>query len=170
MDKVAGVVLAGGRSSRMGINKALLSYKGQTLVSHMANILHRADIQDVFISGDVPGYDCIGDAVRHDGPAQAMYSLLEHFSADYERLLFIPVDMPLMQVKTLKRLIAQGGCVYYESYPLPACLVTGYGSSNSRSVRALLDSMGARSIVLPAAYELSMSNINTPEDWESIAS
>lgn len=154
----------------MGADKALLPYKGRPLVSHMRGILIQSGIQDVFISGDVPGYDCISDAVRHDGPAQAMYYLLERFSTDYERLLFVPVDMPLMQVKALRGLIAREDSVYYEGYPLPACLNTGRGNPESRSVRALLDSMGARSVVLPAAYDRSMSNVNTPEDWKAIAS
>jgi molybdopterin-guanine dinucleotide biosynthesis protein A len=36
--KIAGVVLAGGQSSRMGTNKALLEYKGQPLLSHMIGL------------------------------------------------------------------------------------------------------------------------------------
>ena len=37
--KIAGVVLAGGKSSRMGKNKAMLIYNGKPLLNHMVGIL-----------------------------------------------------------------------------------------------------------------------------------
>ena len=54
-NKIAGIVLAGGKSSRMGQNKALLSYRGQPLIEHMQRLIGQAGLQDVYISGDVPG-------------------------------------------------------------------------------------------------------------------
>ena len=51
MDKTAGIVLAGGRSSRMGTSKALLRYKDRPLIEHMQNLLHQAGLDDVYISG-----------------------------------------------------------------------------------------------------------------------
>lgn len=170
MAKIAGVVLAGGRSSRMGTNKALLPYRNVPLVEYMGMLIRQAGLTDVYISGDVPGYNCINDAVRHDGPAQAMQNLLERFQSDYDRLLFVPVDMPLMQVKVLLDLMGHDGSVYYEDCPLPACLSTGAETGDYRSVRDLLLAKRARHIDLPAAYKMSMSNINTQHDWEVLAS
>ena len=52
---IAGVVLTGGRSSRMGQNKALLDYQGKPLIEHMMEILKTTGIKEIFISGDVDG-------------------------------------------------------------------------------------------------------------------
>ncbi len=59
---VAGIVLAGGRSSRMGANKALLSYHGQPLYLHMQGILRASGLEQVYISGDVPEVECVPDS------------------------------------------------------------------------------------------------------------
>lgn len=170
MARLAGVVLAGGRSARMGTNKALLPYKNMPLVEYMSQLLRQAGLADVYISGDVPGYDCINDAVRHDGPAQAMHNLLERFESGYERLLFVPVDMPLLQADVLNDLMGHDGSVYYEGYPLPTCLSTGREAGDCHAVRDLLAAKKARRIDLPPAYKKSMSNINTQQDWEIITS
>lgn len=169
MAKTAGIVLAGGRSARMGTNKALLLYKNIPLVEHMGQLLRQAGLVDVYISGDVPGYDCINDAVRHDGPAQAMHNLLGRFESDYERLLFVPVDMPLIEVQVLNELMGHDGSVYYDGYPLPTCLSTGRETGDYHAVRDLLTAKKARRIDLAPAHKKSMSNINTQQDWEIIA-
>ena len=58
-----GVVLAGGRSSRMGRDKALLEIDGCTLLDRAVALLHEAGAATVIVSGDRPG--AIGD-VRDD--------------------------------------------------------------------------------------------------------
>ncbi len=155
----------------MGTSKALLCYKNMPLVEHMQNLLRQAGLTDVYISGDVPGYACIHDAVRHDGPGRAMYDLLRRFGGAYDRLLFTPVDMPLLRPDILAGLLEQAGSVYYEGYPLPACLETDGPeiSGEFSSVRELLTRRVARTVPAPAlsAY---MININTQQEWKDIAS
>lgn len=168
MARVAGIVLAGGRSSRMGTNKALLPYKNVPLIDYMRRLLRQAGVADIYISGDVPGYNCIDDVVRHDGPAQAMHNLLTRFASDYDRFLFVPVDMPLIDVNALSDLIAHEGSVYYDGYPLPVCLTAGGVDGDCHSVRDLLAAKGAQGMKLPAAYDKMMSNMNTKEDWAGI--
>ena len=166
----AGIVLAGGQSSRMGTSKALLDYHGKPLIEHMINLLRQAGCVDVHISGDVPGYRGIPDAVRHDGPARAMLALLRHFKDHYERLLFVPVDMPLIAVNSLRHLMSQNGSVFYNAYPLPACLNTMGISPSCDSVREVLASAAAKGIDLPQEWAGGMANINTKKEWENIES
>jgi molybdopterin-guanine dinucleotide biosynthesis protein A len=168
-ESTAGIVLAGGKSSRMGRNKALMIYRGRPLAEHMADLLRQAGCAETHISGEIPGYDCIPDAVRHDGPGRAMIDLLRRFQDRHQRLLFVPVDMPLIEVNSLRHLLSQTGSVHYKEHPLPACLMTG-DSGSSDSVRDVLALAGARAIDLPPEWENGMANINTQKEWEEVAS
>ena len=70
--KVIGMVLAGGLSSRMGSDKALSPYHGQTLLQHQAALLAIAGLK-VVVSGDYEGFDCIPDRVVRCGPLGGIY-------------------------------------------------------------------------------------------------
>lgn len=167
MDKTAGVVLAGGQSSRMGENKALMVYQGRPLVEHMMDLLQQAGCGDVYISGDVPGYDGIPDTKRYAGPAGPIISLLKDFHARYDRVLFVPVDMPLISPGALEHLLSYAGSSYYKDYPLPACLMTG-PLDFADSVRGTLILTGANAINLPSEWEGFMANINTYKEWKEL--
>lgn len=167
--RVGGVVLAGGKSSRMGQNKALMPYRGKPLVAHMSDLLRQAGCDDVFVGGGVPGIDSLADAEPFCGPARAMTDLLRRFAGRYDRLAFVPVDMPLLEVEALRCLIRFGVGACFEGYPLPAVLETGEVPGAS-SVRDLLVGAGARVLPLSPAWERGMVNINTKREWEALAS
>jgi molybdenum cofactor guanylyltransferase len=50
MLNIAGAILAGGQSSRMGGDKATLSFQGTTLLKQMESLLQRSGIKDIYIS------------------------------------------------------------------------------------------------------------------------
>lgn len=166
MEKTAGIVLAGGQSSRMGQNKSLLPFRHRPLVEHMRQILEKAGLSDTYISGALPGYDTLPDPEPYAGPGRAMAHLLRHFSARYQRLLFIPVDMPFMSPEALRLLAAAAGNVFFRDHPLPCCLATGDAVLESRSVRGLLETTAAQTLEFPAGAEKIFLNLNTPEEWQ----
>lgn len=168
MDKAAGIVLAGGISARMGSSKALLDYHGKPLVEHMTGLLKQAGCIDAYVGGAVPGYDCIPDAVPHEGPARAMIEMLSQFAEKYNRLLFVPVDMPLIPVKALDMLLRHEGSVFFAGHPLPACLATGVAGGGGKSVKELLVQCQAAALDLLPVFEAGMKNCNTREEWEAI--
>ncbi len=173
VNNIAGVVLAGGKSSRMGKNKALLDYNGKKLIDHMIALLKQSYIRDIFISGNIKGYDnTIPDISPFEGPAYAIYDLLEKLS-NYEKILFLPVDMPFLNPDILNLLIEQaeqknGG--YFYNYPLPAILRTNPPKARVRSVKELLSIMDIMAIDLPYIYKDYMKNANTPEQWQEVIS
>ena len=74
----AGFVLAGGKSSRMGRNKALLPYRGRTLVEHVAEIVETA-AGSVSVVGDAEtyghlGYPVIEDVIPGCGPLSGIHA------------------------------------------------------------------------------------------------
>ena len=56
------VLLAGGRSSRMGTDKALLPWGNGTLLTHMRGMLIDAGAVEVIVSGDRPDVGGVPDA------------------------------------------------------------------------------------------------------------
>jgi len=96
-----GFVLAGGQSSRMGQDKALLLFAGQPLVAHALSILGQAGLS-VSIAGARPSARAyleafapvVVDPEPGLGPLAGICAALASTSARYA--VFLPVDVPLM--------------------------------------------------------------------------
>lgn len=84
---VGGVVLAGGRSTRMGTPKALLDWDGRPLVEHVADAVARAVNGPVVVVG-APGQELppslivVRDPVEGRGPLQGLAAGLAALDAD----------------------------------------------------------------------------------------
>lgn len=165
--KVAGVVLAGGRSSRMGRDKALLDYNGKPLLDHMIGLFKQAGIEDVYVSGDFEGYRCIPDTAPYEGPACAIADILTILRS-YDGVLFVPVDMPLLHTKALHLLLKQKSGAYFTGFPLPAYIAEFCLEERVKSVKALLESLKISPIFLPSDFEFCMANTNTPDEWNEV--
>lgn len=97
-----GVVLAGGRSSRMGTDKAALLWHGRPLLEHMRGLLEQAGAHRVLLSGPYAGADAMPDQAPGLGPLGGLLTLGQT-QADGIYLL-VPVDMPLLSVPMLQQL------------------------------------------------------------------
>lgn len=162
---IVGVVLAGGRSSRMRQDKALLDYNGRFLLDHMISILQQAGIADIYVSGYQEGYRCIPDSSPHEGPAYAMYDVMQHLD-NANGALFIPVDMPFLSPEAIQHLVKQERSCYFIGYPLPAFIAQPFPVEKHKSVKELLKVMGVNPAALPQEFTSCMINTNTPEEWE----
>lgn len=163
--KIAAVVLAGGRSSRMGQDKALLDYNGKPLLDHMVELLERVGISDIYVSGNWKGYRCLPDSAPYKGPAHAIYDVLQQLRTTHDAVLFVPIDMPLLTVDMLSLLIHQAKGAHFTNFPLPAFIASPYPKERKNSVKALLASTKNSPINLPPEFEKGMTNTNTPEEW-----
>ena len=102
-----GYVLAGGKSTRMGRDKALLEIGGKPLIQSAANLL-KALTERVVILGPTEKYGFLGlpvlpDLVPSRGPLSAIYTGLERSGTAVN--LFLACDMPLMEGTFLKLLL-----------------------------------------------------------------
>lgn len=165
-DKIAGIILAGGRSSRMGQNKALLNYHGKPLIDHMIGQMQQTGVGQVFISGDLEGYECLPDRVAFSGPAAAIRDIHHQLSKDWQGLLIIPVDMPFLALESLKKLMtySEGAC--YESWPLPLYLPSEKQPGEGDSIRQMISGMGIKTLILSDSSAAGFNNLNTPEEWQ----
>ena len=95
-EDAVGFVLAGGRSSRMGADKALVQLGGRPLVAHALGILREAGLT-VSIAGGQPALAAFAPLVEDRqpglGPLSGICSALASTSAQWA--VFTSVDLPL---------------------------------------------------------------------------
>ncbi|QRN86603.1 molybdenum cofactor guanylyltransferase [Clostridia bacterium] len=99
MQKVAGIVLAGGKSSRMGRDKARLNYGNKDFIER--SIMTLTPVSDVVYVSCGPIYQyqeygapVIVDDIQDTGPLGGMVTVMREVQADI--FLFLPVDTPLI--------------------------------------------------------------------------
>ncbi len=99
---ISGYVLAGGRSSRMGRDKALLELAGKPLVEHALIKLRRICAEVAVLSGSA-ALERFAPVVRdlHPGcgPMSGLEAALAHASHDWS--LVLPVDVPFVPTAML---------------------------------------------------------------------
>lgn len=164
------LILAGGRSSRMGQDKALLQLNGQSLLAHMQQLALDSGAVEVLVSRNLPGF--IHDTYPLAGPLAGILAALSHCHT--AQLLVLPIDTPLLNATRLQHLVLQAGAgaAYFTDSPLPCVLPLTDGLASMieqqlqqgrRSVYSLLSALNAQSLPAPAAELL---NTNTPADWQ----
>jgi len=182
--EVWGLVLAGGKSRRMGSDKALLAQDGETQLARTVSLLQR-HVERVFVStrkdqaGDTERgkFEQIVDRYDDMGPIAGILSAMDE--NDTVSWLVVACDLPNIDDDTIKELLAhqsseQDFTAYRSSYdglPEPLCAIYGVGS------RAIVDGFIAEGITCPRKILIrsnaellqqsrseSLDNINTPDD------
>ncbi|WP_417485717.1 molybdenum cofactor guanylyltransferase [Maricaulis sp.] len=169
--KLTGIVLAGGKSRRMGRDKAMLELDGETLLDRARAVLASTGCGSIRISGR-PGHpDGIPDSRPGEGPGQAIYDALELArKAGQDGVLVIPVDMPGLCVETLTPLLqpSSARCRAWVDHPLPVFIAAQGGlpdRTEAVSVRSLLAALRTEWLPIKPSYSGHFGNINTPDDF-----
>src|SRR5260221_3696108 len=129
--QVSGFVLAGGKSTRMGQDKAALSLNGHTLLEHALAAL-RCVCRDVAILGKYELYGTLApvyeDIFPGCGPLGGIHAALSNSQTQYN--IVIAVDTPFIMPEFLsylvERAIASGAVVTtpeIDDYTQPLCTV-----------------------------------------------
>ena len=183
MDSTAGFVLTGGRSSRMGRDKALLPIEGGLLVERIAEVV-RAAAGNVTLIGAPGRYAHLGlpvlpDLVEGSGPICGLHTALKATRADWN--LVVACDMPGLTARFLSDLLAaakQQGCACLapqtDSGLHPLCAVyhrragdaVEFAIQHKRfKMHDLLKVLEAQSF--PVADAAQLQNVNTPVEWSA---
>lgn len=98
LKKVTGIVLAGGRSSRIGTDKAMLLYKGLPLIVYTIEAL-KPLCSKVVISAKsdkygFTGLECWPDEIKVNSAMSGIYTCLKRSETDLN--LVLSCDMPLI--------------------------------------------------------------------------
>ena len=184
---VAGLLLTGGASRRMGTDKALIEVGGQRLVDRAAAVL--AAVADP-VAEVGPGWSDL-PAVREDPPGSGPLAALSAGAAALRAaghdgaVLVLAVDMPRVGIELLQFLAGRPGLATAVpragGYPQPMCARYGPDvlaavderlAAGGRSLRDLLETLaaaGAVSWVEPEEWEPvagpdAFSDVDTPDD------
>jgi len=114
MEHAAGIVLAGGRSSRMGTSKASLEWHGSTLLRRVAGLVQRAvDGPVVVVSApgqELPalpgGVEVIEDAREGRGPLQGLAAGLAAVGDRAVAAYVSSTDVPLLHPHFIRHVLA----------------------------------------------------------------
>lgn len=95
---VTGAILAGGRSSRFGRDKALEPWRGRRLIEWVALALGGCG-ERIVVGGTAKRYGFLGlevvpDAIPEAGPLGGLATALDH--ARFERVALVACDMPAL--------------------------------------------------------------------------
>lgn len=192
--RVSGVVLAGGRSSRMGRDKASLLFDGVTLLQRTAAAL--AEVADEVVIVRAPGQRLppldlavpiveAEDPVEGEGPLVGIAAGLRAASAPVA--VVVAVDMPFLQSALLRLLAervaagARWALPIAEGRPQPLCsafatsslpVLEAHVAAGDRAPMAAARDLDVERVEADVWREAdaagrSFLNVNTPEEYEA---
>ena len=184
--KFSAVILAGGRSSRMGRDKAWLPLSGQPLLARQIALVRELAPAEVFISGradtDYSTFGCpvLTDRFTDAGPLAGIAAGLA--AAATPLVLVLAVDLPAMSARLLRELLENcvggNGVVPRLAQRIEPLAAVYPKSAAALAVSLLQHQEGAAHIFasqcqqaglvlyreLPATQRACFANWNSPED------
>lgn len=111
-DQIDGAVLAGGKSSRMGSDKALLEFRGKPFIQRAVESMQQVFDRVAVISPYRREYDfldvpIVPDLVSDCGPLGGIFTALE--SAKSDRVFVAPCDSPMLSAELIRRILVRAG-------------------------------------------------------------
>ncbi|MGA1226004.1 MAG: molybdenum cofactor guanylyltransferase [Tamlana sp.] len=185
MENITGIILAGGKSSRMGTDKGFLTLKGKPFIQHSIDAL-KPFTSDIIIVSNNSDYDVFGlkrieDIIENEGPLAGIYSGLKHTKTDYN--LILSCDIPLINSNILQKLIDaindDSEVIQIESNGKTMPLIALYKkqceqtfleflNKNERRLQLAISKCRMKNVVLNDEDTFFTKNINTPEQLKQV--
>ena len=188
---VSGFVLVGGRSRRMGQDKALLPFQGRSLFQHAVELL-RPHAAQVTLLGSPARYGDFGIPVLPDrrsgrGPLEALCTGLENSPCEWN--IFLACDLPFLEGRFVQFLIeralaseAQAVVPRTDDGWQPLCAAYHRGclavmqqspEEEPSGIAARLGRLRVQALATDELLRVGFSprmfkNINTTEDWKEV--
>ncbi len=179
------LLLAGGKSARMGTSKAELLYEGKTFLAHMLDKARALGIEACYISGytsDSEQVQTVWDIYTDRGPLSGLHACMKTIRTPY--CLVLPVDAPRLPVEILEGLLqrheeSQSNKVLIWEHgvrqePLIAVYPTAMADTIESMIRdhaapvfRAIDTWGFESFRMEMQEE-QIININTPELYKKL--
>ncbi len=186
MNQYSLILLAGGKSSRMGSNKAELTIGSRTFIQLLLEKAQRLELQAIYVSGmeaDCGKIISVRDIFPERGPLGGIHACMREVQTLY--CLVLPVDVPQIPIEVLENLLECHAKMEDQSKPLilkhgerrenligiyPTKMVDYIENlikEHSASVHGMLESWGYECCVMDI-MDWQVENINTRENYEEI--
>lgn len=141
---LSGIILAGGKSTRFGSNKAFAQLNGKEFINYSIDLLIQYT-DNIIISGENNiygslGYKCIPDIHKSIGPIGGIHSCLKDLETEFA--IVVTCDMPYVTKEIIDNLIKEScagkATFYYKDkfvYPFPGV----YSKSLTYSLQRAID-------------------------------
>ena len=189
MDKISGLIRAGGRGSRMGsVDKGLQIFRGQPMVTHVLTRIE-PQVDEILINANrsIDDYAKYGHAVIADaidgfaGPLAGLHIGMKH--ARHPLIATVPCDSPFLPLDLIARLFAEleknsADLAVAKTFDQPHPVFCLTKTRLAPNLQAFLES-GQRKIdkwyaslkVIEVSFddeEAAFSNINTVEELKTL--
>ena len=179
------LLLAGGKSARMGTSKAELLYEGKTFLQHMIHKAHALGIEKCYISGYISQQEdvqTVWDIYPDRGPLSGIHATMRTMTTPY--CLVLPVDAPKLPVEILDGLLRRheetgsNKVLIWEHGVRQEPLIAVYPTAMAGAIEELIrdhaapvfraiDTWGFESFRMEMEQE-QIININTPELYKKL--
>jgi pimeloyl-ACP methyl ester carboxylesterase len=165
----AAIILAGGASSRMGEDKALMDWGGKRAIDRVADLARDAGAGFVLVAGRDYGLPFIPDPEPLAGPvAGLMASAHDLIRRGFTRALVLAVDAPTLRVEDVSPLLAAPGLgAIYQDMPLPMVLSLSAIPADATSnwpLRRIAERAGFVALPCPGPTRARARGANTVEE------
>jgi molybdopterin-guanine dinucleotide biosynthesis protein A len=127
-NKITGIILAGGKSSRMGMDKGFCAVNGKPMVQYAIEVLEQI-CDSLIISSNNSDYELFGfpvipDLIKDIGPMGGIYTGLKQSETQYN--FFLSCDMPMVTSDIIWHILEQKQnydaiVPLWNNYPEPMC-------------------------------------------------
>tara|TARA_B100001939_G_scaffold71955_1_gene60171 strand:- start:597 stop:1181 length:585 start_codon:yes stop_codon:yes gene_type:complete len=182
---ITGIILAGGKSSRMGTDKALFVLNGSTFLDHIIRALEPLVDEILIVSNDErhSKYNLkrVRDTIADAGPISGLHAGLTNSAT--ENNLVMSCDIPLIETSMLEVLLQNNEddidviqlADANRVHPLIAlykkCSAEHLGKAlfdGERKLSTALNGLNMKSVLVSDGQAAALTNINTQMDFEKI--
>ena len=181
---VAGAVLCGGASRRMGVDKATLLVQGEPMAVRVARALELGGCRPVYAVGGgadlhrAIGLPGVADEHPGEGPLGGVITALAHQHGDVTAVFVVACDLPELQPDTVRRVLdGLGGhevVMAWTDRMEPLCAVWRVGvlahlrAEFAQGRRSVHEAIAGLDVAFVELDEALLRNVNTPGDLDRL--
>jgi molybdopterin-guanine dinucleotide biosynthesis protein A len=177
---VTAIILAGGKSARMGEDKGLMLFEGKAMIEHIIKTV-KPLVQEIIIIANNKEYDQFGypvfeDIIKEKGPLAGILTGLQQSTSDHN--LVLSCDTPFVNKELLKLVLTHLNnydVVIPEKENRTHQLIGAYNkacarvinaaiSKNELKIRLAIEELNVKIVDANHIDERIFHNINTKED------